>query len=88
MLVQILVRSLHPGFEERIKPLRDGLLTLIPVHASHVGLYTVLEEPPNSKGCLYLEYIRFKSYYGSERRHKHMAATLPCVLAESLRLRA
>ena len=49
-LVQILVRSLHPGFEERIKPLRDGLLTLVSVHASHVGLYTVLEERSRSKG--------------------------------------
>jgi len=42
-LAQVLVRCLHPGFEERIEPLRDGLLTLIPVQASYVGLSTVLD---------------------------------------------
>ena len=41
MLAQVEVRSLHPEFEERTKPLRDGFLTLIPVHASHIGLSTV-----------------------------------------------
>ena len=53
VLAQVLVRSLHPGREERIKPLRDGLLilTLILVHASHVGLFAVLEGRRRSKGC-------------------------------------
>ena len=50
-LAQVLVRRCHPGFEERAKPLRDGLLTLIPVHASHIGLSTLLEECLRSEGC-------------------------------------
>jgi len=49
-IVQVLVRSLHPGLEERIKPLRDGLLTLIPVDPSHIGLSTGLEERLCNKG--------------------------------------
>jgi hypothetical protein len=50
-IAQVLVRSLHPGLEERIEPLRDGFLTLIPVDTSHIGLSTVLEEYRRSKGC-------------------------------------
>jgi len=40
-IAQVLVRSLHPGLEERTKPPQDGLLTLIPVDPSHIGLFTV-----------------------------------------------
>ena len=76
-IAQVLVRSLHPGLEERTKPLRDGLLTLIPVDPSHIGLFTVLEERLRSKGCQHLEYIHFESQYGSEMRHRYIAATLP-----------
>jgi hypothetical protein len=71
-LAQILVRSLHPGLEERVKPLREDFQTLIPVHAAHIGLChsfrressLVIEE------YAYLEYIHCGSHCGQRMKQQ------------------